>query len=171
MQKKIIVSFMLFCLISLMIIAGAEAKNQEENWDIKQQTIEFMAPDFTLSDLDGNTVSLNSLRGKVVLVLFTTTWCPYCIKDIPNLKKTYEQYCDKDFELLAVYIQESQRKVSSFAAKYNLPYTVLLDTKGAVARSYGVVGVPTKVLIGKDGKVYCRACRTLDIMLKELIGP
>jgi len=170
MPKKILVSILVFGLAGLMILSCAEGKNQEEAWDIKQQSFERLAPDFTLPDIHGNAVSLHTLRGKVVLILFTTTWCPYCIKDIPNLKKIHAQYSDKDFELLAVYIQESQRKASSFAAKHSLPYTLLLDSTGQVARAYGVVGVPTKVLIGKDGKIYCRACRTLDIMLKELLG-
>jgi len=161
-------------LVLLLFVSGPLAtsyamdKDDKKQWDITQQGIEHLAPDFTLSDIKGNKVSLSDLKGHVVLVVFTTTWCPYCKREIPGLKKMYETYSQKGLEIVAVYIQESQQKVSAFASAYKLPYTILLDTSGMVARAYGIRGVPTKVLIGKDGIIYCRACRSLDIMLNKL---
>jgi peroxiredoxin len=147
-----------------------EGKQGAGSYDIKKETIEVTATDFNLKDLAGKTHFLSDYRGKTVLLTFTTTWCPYCIKDIPNLKKIYNGYKDRDFELIAVYIQESDKKVASFVKKYDLPYTILLDTDGTVAQSYGVRGVPTKVLVDKKGKILCRACRTLEVMLEKELG-
>ena len=147
-----------------------EGKKGAGSYDIKKETIEVTAPDFNLKDLAGKTHFLSDYNGKTVLLIFTTTWCPYCIKDIPNLKKIYNGYQDKGFELVAVYIQESDKKVASFVKKYELPYTILLDTDGTVAQSYGVRGVPTKILLDKKGKILCRACRTLEVMLEKELG-
>jgi len=106
----------------------------------------------------------------VVLVYFTTTWCPYCKRDIPNLKKMYDRYRDRDFEILSIFIQESRQKVSSFAESYELPYPVLLDPDGAVAARYGVRGVPTKIVVSPDGTMVCWMCGDLEGSLEKLLG-
>jgi len=156
--------------VSILLLCPAVSGAQGDLYDIRQQTVEVSAPDFSLKDLDGKTHNLSDYAGKTVLLNFTTTWCPYCLKDIPYLKKIYRDYQDKGFVLLAIYIQESDRKVSSFAKKQELPYTVLLDTDGRIARTFGVRGVPTKVLVNKEGTVLCRACRSLDVMLDQEMG-
>ena len=156
-------------VLLLGLSTGVLAAKDEQAWNIREQGIERPAPDFTLPDLDGVPVTLTDLRGKVVLVVFTTTWCPYCKKELPYLKELYDKRRTDGLEILAIYIQESPQKVASFAARYGLPYRVLLDTTGQVARAYGVRGVPTRMLIDKDGVVRCVACRSLEIMLEELL--
>jgi peroxiredoxin len=128
-----------------------------------------IAPDFTLKDLSGKSVSLKDYRGKIVLLDFTTTWCPYCRYDIPKLKKLYTAKKGDDFELLAIYISESPKKVTSFATQYSLPYPILLDTDAEVARGYAVKGVPTKVVVRKDGSIGCWQCadEKIERILKE----
>jgi len=127
------------------------------------------APDFSLQDITGRTWQLADYRGKVVLLNFTTTWCPWCLKDIPTLKKVYERYRSQEFEFVSIYIQESQKKVSSFAAKHKLPYRVLLDPEGKAARSYGVRGVPTKVIVGRNGTVACWMCEDTEGVLERML--
>jgi hypothetical protein len=63
-----------------------------------------------------------------------------------------------------------KEKVSSFAAKYNLPYKILLDKDGKVAYTYGVRGVSTKILIGENETILCRPCRSVDILVEMLLG-
>jgi len=128
-----------------------------------------VAPDFTLKDLSGKTMSLKDLRGKVVLLDFTTTWCPYCKKDIPNLKKLFISMRDKNFELVSIFINESPKKVSAFAEKYSLPYTILLDEDAGVARAYGIRGVPTKVVVDKKGVIGCWQCIAAEDKIDELL--
>ncbi len=170
MKKKIVLMTACMFFAFLSTASCEEPGKKPQPYDIKQQSIERPAPDFTLKDLSGTAHLLSEYRGKTVLLNFTTTWCPYCKKDIPNLKKMYDTYKDQGFELIAIYIQESDKKVASFAEHYELPYTVLLDPDGSVAQTYGVRGVPTKVLIDKNGTILCWACRTLDVMLQKEFG-
>ncbi len=126
------------------------------------------APDFTLKDLQGRKFSLNENKGKPVLLVFSTTWCPYCIEEIPRLKDIYAKYGTKGLLMLQVDIQESQAKVAKFVEKHKLPYRVLLDETADVAKSFGVQGVPTLVLLDKDGMIVCRQCPTIEPLLDKM---
>ena len=130
--------------------------------------VDSAAPDFRLKDLKGRDVSLGSLRDRPVLLVFGTTWCPYCREEIPRIKEIYRQGREKRLEVLNIYINEQEAKVAAFAAKYELPYPVLLDKDGQVAERYQVRGVPTLVLLDRQGKIVCYQCRNLDAMLKGL---
>jgi peroxiredoxin len=126
------------------------------------------APDFTLQDMNGKSVSLNSFKGKNVLLYFTTTWCPYCKREVPELKEMHQKYKGR-LEILAIDMNESKAKVSSYIEKYQIPYTTLLDSDGSVGIDYSVRGVPTAVLVGKDGRVFCYMCRNLPNQVEELL--
>jgi len=130
--------------------------------------VDSAAPDFRLKDLKGQDVSLSSVRDRPVLLVFGTTWCPYCREEIPRIKEIYRQGREKKLEVLNIYINETEAKVAAFAAKYELPYPVLLDRDGQVAERYQVRGVPTFVLLDRQGKIVCYQCRNLDAMLKGL---
>jgi len=126
------------------------------------------APDFRLQDLNGREVSLGGLRGRPVLIVFGTTWCPYCREEIPRIKEIYAKGRGKNLEVLNVYINEADRKVADFAARYALPYPVLLDRDGKVAERYQVRGVPMLVLVNGQGNITCYQCRDLEAVLKGL---
>lgn len=114
-----------------------------------------IAPDFTLSDLEGNEFTLSQFKhDKNVLIVFGATWCPYCVEEIPELKKIYETFKDDKVKLMYIDIQESPAKVGSFVKEKMIPYTVLLDTGGKVASSYKVRGIPHQVVVDKKGKIY-----------------
>jgi peroxiredoxin len=167
---SIFITFSLFCLAPYAQSAGNLGPKADAAKEVKiQQPSSPTAPDFTLKDLSGKTLSLKDYRGKVVLLDFTTTWCPYCRYDIPKLKKLYEANKGKDFELLAIYINESPKKVSSFASQYTLTYPVLLDTDASVARDYGIKGVPTKVVVRKDGTISCLQCTDAEGKINEIL--
>jgi peroxiredoxin len=110
------------------------------------------APDFTLRDLDGETFHLKAERGKMVLIIFTTTWCPSCRTSIPTYRDIYQSYGERGLVVVNVDIQEPQERVSQFAKTNRLPYRVLLDEEGMVGAAYGIVGVPALVLINQDGE-------------------
>jgi peroxiredoxin len=142
---------LVFSLFGLLACFPSEDASKQEKWDIKKQGIENKALDFALEDLNGNKVKLSYYKGQEVLLVFSTTWCPYCRTEIPQLKELYAKYKEKGLEILNIDIQESKERVSAYANKHKLPYKILLDTDGMVATMYGVRGVPTKVLINKDG--------------------
>lgn len=80
----------------------------QEGASTAQSNARSKAPDFTLKDLNGNSVTLESLKGRVVYLNFWATWCPWCVKELPDVETVYKQYKDKDVVILAVDIGESE---------------------------------------------------------------
>ncbi len=134
------------------------------------QTPDMDAPGFTLPDLAGKKFTLADHKGKPVLIIFSTTWCPYCRTEIPRFKEIYNTYAKNGLVVVNVDSQEPRDKVAKFAEKYKLPYRVLIDESGDVAESYGIRGVPSLVLIDGKGKILCIQCRSVDGSLKKILG-
>jgi thiol-disulfide isomerase/thioredoxin len=111
------------------------------------------APDFTLTDLGGKEVTLASLKGKVVLLDFWATWCGPCKAAMPTMQKLHDDYKDKGVVILGVNTWEQEADAAkAYMTKKKFTYGCLL--KGdELAAAYGVRGIPTLVVIGKDGKV------------------
>ena len=115
---------------------------------------ESSAPDFKLQALDNNTVSLSGYRNyKSVLILFWTTWCPYCRDQLAEMNKNYMKLTSGGVEILAINVGESANKAGKFAKAHKLGYKVLLDRDSRVANSYDVIGVPTYILVNKEGEI------------------
>jgi peroxiredoxin len=128
-----------------------------------------LAPDFTLKDLTGQNVKLSSYRGKPVLLTFTTTWCPSCRAELPQLISIYSQYKDRGLVMFDINIMEPHAKVLNFSQKRGINYPVLLDNDGKVANSYGVIGVPSKIIVDRKGQIICWNCPTFEDKLKKLM--
>lgn len=112
-----------------------------------------MAPDFTLKDIHGKDFSLSSLRGKYVVLDFWGSWCGWCIKGMPEMKKYYEKYKGK-FEIVGVDCQDTEAKWKAAVEKHQLPWIhVKNETKNLTPEKYAVTGYPTKVLINPDGTI------------------
>lgn len=126
------------------------------------------APDFSLKDIQGNTFKLSSYRGKPVLIFFGTTWCPSCRGELATYKEIYQTYTRRGMEVAYVNIMEPRGKVSKFAKANALPFKVILDEKGEVAEKYSVIGVPTLVLIGREGKIINITHSARDLSLQKL---
>ncbi len=114
------------------------------------------APDFELERLDGGTVRLRDLRGKVVLLNFWATWCVPCREEMPLLAQIYRDYHDQGLEILGVNLtsQDDFAEVRRFVEEFALPFPILLDHNGQVERSYRIFGVPTTVFITREGIVH-----------------
>lgn len=114
-----------------------------------------MAPDFTLKDLDGNTVKLSDYRGKIVILNFWAVWCKYCKLEMPDLNELDKELKKgDDAVILAVDVQESADTVEKYLTSNNIGLKALLDEDGSVAQSYGVSGYPTTFAVNPDGSVY-----------------
>ncbi len=125
--------------------------------------------DFELESLSGSRVSLSDYRGKKsVLLVFWTTWCPYCRFALNSLKDERRYFNDRGVELLAINVGESLQKVTGFVEGAGIDFTVLLDRNSQVSDNYDVLGVPTYFLIGKFGKVVFSGNRFSKIKLQEL---
>jgi peroxiredoxin len=114
--------------------------------------------DFTLPDAAGRQVSLGEFIGKTpVLLFFWATWCPHCNESVPVINRMHrEPPTSGKVQILALDFMESEKKVNAFIAKKKVAYPVLLDRRGKVARKYKVVGIPTYILLDREGKVVYR---------------
>jgi peroxiredoxin len=114
--------------------------------------------DFTLPDAGGREVSLGPFIGKKpVLLVFWATWCPHCNESVPVINRMHtEPPTNGKLQILALDFMESREKVSAFISSKKVTFPVLLDRSGSVARKYRVVGIPTYILIDRDGRVVYR---------------
>jgi len=114
-----------------------------------------LAQDFTLSDLDGNLVSLADFRGRPVIVNFWASWCAPCRIEMPELQRAFEQYEGDGLAILALDQDESADVARAyFYDEMNLTFTPLLDEGSSVSTSYGSFGVlPSTYFVDVDGIV------------------
>ena len=107
-----------------------------------------------LTDLEGEVVSLEGLRGNPVWLNFFATWCPPCQEETPVLREAYELYHDDGLELVAISVQETTvEDVAAYAERYSLPYTIGFDATGAIFETYQGYGLPTHVFIDSEGVI------------------
>ncbi len=115
----------------------------------------FLAPDFTLKTLDGESIKLSSLRGQVVLINIWASWCPPCRAEMPAIERVYQANKDRGFVVLAVdsTVQDSLADAQTFAQANHLSFPILLDESGLVTREYRIQSLPTSFFVGADGVI------------------
>ena len=123
-----------------------------------------MAADFTLENLDGGSLSLASLRGKVIFLNFWATWCAPCRDEMPSMQLLDDAMRgDPGFVMLAVSQDERGRQVvKPFVDKNGFRFKVLLDPDGRLASSYGLTGVPETFIIDRTGRIVAHHMGAFD---------
>ncbi|ULA63929.1 MAG: Thiol:disulfide oxidoreductase related to ResA [Nitrospira sp.] len=112
------------------------------------------APNFQLRDLNGNTVSLSQLRGKVVLVNFWATWCGPCRIEMPAMEQLYRSYSRKDFEILAVSTDPQGAAVTRpFQQEMGFTFPILHDAEYRIGLMYGARSLPMTFMVDRNGIV------------------
>jgi peroxiredoxin len=130
-----------------------------------------LAPDFTLYDIYQNAYTLSDYRDKQpVLLLFWTTWCPFCRQELRVLNGMYSALAADGVEVLSVNVGETPTTVENFVQDYSLAYRVLLDRDNRVAGLYGLIGVPTYILVNKEGEVVFKDNYLPATEYKDLLG-
>lgn len=124
------------------------------------------APDVTFKDLQGKDVRLADLKGKVVVVNFWATWCEPCQIEIPWMIGFQEKYAEKGFTLLGVamddegksvvgpYVEKTQFDVDG--KKMAMNYPIVIGNDDLSSKFGGLIGLPTTVVVGRDGKIHKR---------------
>ena len=110
------------------------------------------APDFQLTTLEGESVTLADLKGQIVVLDFWASWCAPCIESLPHLGKLHAEKRE-GVKVFAVNLREDKAKVEAFMKSKGIDLPVLLDSEGKVAEKYNVVSIPQTVVIGQDGTV------------------
>ncbi len=110
-----------------------------------------IAPDFTVGNTRASRVSLSTLRGKVVVLNFWTTWCPSCRREIPDLQAVHNEYGPQGVVVLAVNVKEKVDTVARYANDNGISFNVWLDEDGWVSTIYGIRAIPTTYFIDEQG--------------------
>ena len=118
------------------------------------------AAEFSLELLDGGSLALSDLRGKVVMLDFWSSWCPPCRQEAPVLAEVYREYKGQPVEFVGVDIWDQPADALEHIRRYGVPYPNGIDANGVIAIDYGVTGLPEKFFIGRDG-----------VILKKFVGP
>jgi peroxiredoxin len=109
------------------------------------------APDFVLTDMEGNRHTLSNYRGQGVLLNFWGTWCKPCEYEMPYMENQYKDYKSEGVQILAVNVGEPKYSVENFANRHNLSFPILIDNGEQVQTAYGVDPLPVTFLIDKNG--------------------
>ncbi len=111
------------------------------------------APPLVLPELAGRERALSSLAGRAVVVNFWATWCPPCKEELPELVESWKQLRGRCVEFLAVTEESAREDVIAEVGRFQVPYPVLVDGDGAVARAWGVTGLPRTFVVDGEGKI------------------
>ena len=114
-------------------------------------------PEFSARTLEGQTVALAGLRGRVVLLNFWATWCQECRPEMPVFEQLHRDLAAQGLAILGINVREGTEAIRGYAKELGLTFPLVLDPKGEITALYGVIGLPTTFLIGRDGRAVARA--------------
>jgi peroxiredoxin len=111
-------------------------------------------PEFRLATLAGGEVAFPAqTAGQIVAIRFWADWCPFCESEMTQLEPVYRKYGQQGLRILAVNVRQDPDTARRFVAKLGISYETLLDSDGRVARTYGVLGLPTTFFVDRDGRL------------------
>ena len=114
-------------------------------------------PEFSGLTTDGRTVSLVSLRGKVILLNFWATWCQECRPEMPLFEQLHREFTAQGLSVIGINAREGTATIQKYAKELGLTFPLVLDPKGEINAAYGVIGLPTTFLIARDGRAVALA--------------
>ncbi|WP_077213847.1 thiol-disulfide oxidoreductase ResA [Bacillus dakarensis] len=164
-KQRLIMRSIILILLGAAVVYTLYANFTKD--DIQKVEVGKKAPDFVLSDMNGEKHRLSDYEGKGVLLNFWATWCKPCEREMPYMDSGYKVYKDKGVQVLAVNIGESDVVVNEFINRYDLSFPVLNDKNQEVLTAYGVDPLPITFLINKDGIV--ERVHTGEIIKEEVM--
>lgn len=150
--------------VALPLLMGGAAQGQDarQPMTLSRVAAGTEVPRFALSGLDGTSMDSDSWRGKVIVVNFWATWCGPCKEEMPALGRLHQALDPKEAAVVTVTTDLQPDGIRAFLGQLGLKLPVLLDAEQDVSRSFMVRGLPTTILIGKDGREVGRAIGPRD---------
>ena len=124
------------------------------------------APNVTFTTIEGNSISMESLKGKTIVINFWATYCRGCIEEMPDLVNAYKQYHDSGLEIIAVSTADDPpNHVLNFSKKNVLPFPVVHDSEEKLSRAFGNLSLtPTSIIINQDVQMIGKKIGKLDFV-------
>jgi len=163
MKKRYKTAIPLLFLTVLILAAGCLSAQQANKGLVGNP-----APDFTLTLLNGNTLSLHDLKGKVVILNFWATWCPPCRGEIPDFVRFYADYAKQDCEIIGVSVDSGDSGLQEFVKKNRMNYPVGRDSSQQLSIMYGGIrAIPTTFVIDRKGIIRKMQVGAVDLTTLE----
>lgn len=156
--------FLIFFMVPIENVV-LHAQNDPETNEVSEIDYKKEAPSFSLQNLDGEIVELQDYKDKILVLHIATTWCPFCNAEAPHLEKLYQDYKNKNVEVLIIDVKEPKALVQEkLKDKHNLSFPILLDEDGSVAASFAPedilpdlsrdeVMLASNLIIDENGKI------------------
>lgn len=156
-------------VLCFAVIALLSAYYDAQAVDRPGSSGEVAAP-INVKTFNGSNWSLNSNKGKVVVVNFWASWCGPCNAEAPSLEAAYAPLHERGIEFIGIAVDDSEKDAKKFATHYGLTFPLALDATGGISDAYKVNGIPKTVIIGRDGRIkYIHmGVITPDVLAKEL---
>ena len=145
-------SIQLLILIILLVGVGFVIY-QNLAKDVESVQVKKKAPDFTMTTLAGDEVTLSQLEGKGVLINFWATYCEPCIREMPTIQAQYEKYKDKGIEVIGINTGENEVTVTGYVNRLGVQFPIILDKNYKIVDLYQTGPLPRSIFIDKEGYV------------------
>ena len=132
--------------------SGAEVAELLQKLNLTAYSRGTTPPEFNGRMTDGREVSLASLQGKVVVLNFWATWCQECRSEMPAFEQLHREFSVHGLAVIGINAREETTTIRNYAKEFGLTFPVIVDPKGTINAAYGVIGLPTTFLIGRNGR-------------------
>jgi len=142
----------------IAILAGAVSADEPalaallKTLDLRGYTSRTAPPQFSGSTLDARQLSMTEYRGTVMVLTFWASWCLECRVDMPALERLQREFSSRGLAIIGVNAQENKEAVRRYAKELGLRFPLVLDRDGKINALYGVIGLPTTFIVGRDGR-------------------
>ncbi len=160
-------------LVGLIVLVEARGNEQvrhamvEDIVALGAETADRPAPQWSLMATDGQKVSLEDLKDKVVFLNFWASWCQPCVEEMPSMERLSRKYEGRDLVMVAISQDDSMEAIGAFLQKRDqegkpifprgeVTMQILLDTSGTVSRTYGTQKLPETYIINRKGQIVAR---------------
>jgi cytochrome c biogenesis protein CcmG/thiol:disulfide interchange protein DsbE len=149
--------FLVYAALLPFVVLGAAAfALYLRGVTVSPTTVGNVAPDFSLTDLDGDPVRLADFRGRPVIVNFWASWCGPCVEEFPLLRAVADEHTDDGLVVLGIVYQDRSTAARAFMERNGGTWPALMDPDERVARAYNIFAPPETYFIGRDGRIVAR---------------
>jgi len=144
----------------VIVVGLAQAGNADQaalapllkTLDLREYASRTAPPAFSGSTLDARPLSIREYRGSVVILNFWASWCRECRPEMPVLERLHREFSSRGLIIIGVNAREKEEPARRYARELGLTIPLVLDRDGKINALYGVVGLPTTFVIGRDGR-------------------